>query len=132
MPAYDYSRGMTRSPQRQGLDSHWAVKLLALVLLLLCVAVGVVGLILPIIPGLLFLAFAALIAARYFPPLARRLRRHRAMAEWLDSSQGFAALSAADKLRYSAWLCLRMLLEGVRLLYRLTTQLLAFALGPRP
>ena len=128
MPVYDYSRDVSGGPQQP----HWLVKLLALVLLLLCVAVGVVGLVLPIIPGLLLLAVAALIAARYFPPLARWLRRHQAMATWLDSSEGFAALSAPDKLRYGAWLCLRMLLEGARTLYRLTAQLLAFALGPRP
>lgn len=132
MATHESLRGLTRSPQRQDPASHWVVRLLALVVLLLCVAVGVVGLILPIIPGLLFLALAALIAARFFPSLARRMRRHRAFADWLDSTEGFARMPLRDKVRYGFWLCLRMLLEGCRILYRLTARLIAFALGPRP
>ncbi|MGA1742238.1 MAG: DUF454 family protein [Pseudohongiellaceae bacterium] len=64
-------------------------KLLALMFVLICLAVGVVGLILPIIPGLLFLAIAAMIAARHSPSLDRWLRKNRLLRGYLDSGEGF-------------------------------------------
>jgi uncharacterized membrane protein YbaN (DUF454 family) len=130
MAPYDSHEVLTRS-RRQDSDSHWSVKLLALVILLLCAAIGMVGIILPVIPGFLFLGIAALITARMFPALARRLRRHRIFATWLDSSVGFARLSLRDKVRYSAWLVLRMLLDGAILLHRALTRLIVF-IGRKP
>ena len=64
-------------------------KLLTLMFVLICLAVGVVGLILPIIPGLLFLAIAAMIAARHSPSLDRWLRKNRLLRGYLDSGEGF-------------------------------------------
>lgn len=125
MSLYDSHEGLTR-PRRQENDSHWFIKLLALVILLLCVAIGMVGLILPIIPGFLFLALAALITARMFPTVALRLRKNRIFATWFDSTAGFTHLSLRNKLRYVGWLTLRMLLDGIILLHKLVTQLLIF------
>lgn len=121
----DLCEGLTRSRQQEN-DSHWFIKLLALVILLLCVAIGMVGIILPIIPGLLFLALAALITARMFPALAARLRRNRFFAVWLDSTEGFTRLSLRNKFRYIGWLMLRMLMDGIIMLHKLVTQLLIF------
>ena len=64
-------------------------KLLTLMFVLICLAVGVVGLILPIIPGLLFLAIAAMIAARHSPSLDRWLWKNRLLRGYLDSGEGF-------------------------------------------
>ena len=123
---YDSITGLTRS-HRQANQSHWFFRLLALVILLLCVAIGMVGLILPIIPGLLFLGIAALITARVFPQLAARLRQHPKLASYLDSSEGFARLSFRGKCKYVGWLTLRMLVDGLRLLHLGLTKLLIFA-----
>ena len=64
-------------------------KLFAGIFIVICLAVGVVGLILPIIPGLLFLAIAAMIAARHSPSLDRWLRKNRVIGSYLDSGEGF-------------------------------------------
>ncbi len=72
-------------------------KLFAGIFIVICLAVGVVGLILPIIPGLLFLAIAAMIAARHSPSLDRWLRKNRVIGSYLDSGEGFLTLSWLQK-----------------------------------
>ena len=93
--------------------SDATAKLIACVLIVLFLAIGLVGLILPIIPGLLFLAIAALIAARHSVTVERMVRRNRTMSGYLDSTDGFLALSAGEKIQFGAWLCLKMLIDGV-------------------
>jgi uncharacterized membrane protein YbaN (DUF454 family) len=118
--------GLTRSRQQRS-HSHWFLQLLALVILLLCAAIGMLGLILPLIPGFLFIALAAVLVARIFPALGLRLRRYRGFSTLLDSSEGFLRLSLRDKCRYAAWFMLRVLIEGARLLHGLLTSVLVFA-----
>lgn len=126
MASFERSNYPTRA-ERQRNDSHWLLKMLALVILLLCAAIGMVGLILPIIPGLLFLAIAALITARMFPGLARRLRRNATLAGYLDSSDGFLRLNLRDKCQYALWLSLRVLIDTAKLLHTLVTKALVLA-----
>lgn len=87
--------------------------LLAALLVVVCIAIGVVGLVLPIIPGLLFLAIAVLIVARHVPWVDARLRRHRFLGRHLDSVDGFARLSLRHKLALAVWLSVRTLLDGL-------------------
>ena len=82
---------------------HCAGKLFGLVLILLFVALGVVGIVLPILPGLLFLVIAALIAAHHFPPLAFVLERNRYSRRALQYSNGFMDLDWWDKTRLFFW-----------------------------
>ena len=88
-------------------------KLIACVLVLVCLAVGLAGLILPIIPGLLFLAIAGLIAAKYSPALERTLRRNTTVGGYLDTADGFVGLPFWKKVQLGALLCLKMLIDGV-------------------
>jgi len=55
-------------------------KLIACAVIVACLALGVLGLLLPILPGLLFLAVAAMIAARLSPAFASTLRRSPTLA----------------------------------------------------
>ena len=110
---------------------HWFARLLALVFLLLCVAVGMVGLILPIIPGLLFLALALIIAASIFPPLERLVRRSPALAPYLDRVHGFHALDWREQLRFVCWLLVKLLVDGLRCLIGLLARLFSFAASSR-
>jgi uncharacterized membrane protein YbaN (DUF454 family) len=82
-------------------------KFTASLLIVACVVIGVAGLVLPIIPGLLFLAIAALIAARHFPSIEARLRRHRAVREHLGIADRFRHLDLAAKAQVVGWLCVR-------------------------
>jgi uncharacterized membrane protein YbaN (DUF454 family) len=121
MSTYDTSThtrlitGLTRSRQ-QANDSHWFTKLLALVILLLFVAIGMVGLLLPIIPGLLFLAIAAIIAARLFPPLGARMRQHRVFAAYMERTDNFWRLTLQGKVKFAFWLTLKLLWDSCVLL----------------
>lgn len=60
------------------------MKLIATAVIAFLVVLGVLGLLLPIIPGLLFLAIAAVVAASYFPTVERLLGRNRTLARHLD------------------------------------------------
>jgi uncharacterized membrane protein YbaN (DUF454 family) len=86
-------------------------KLAAGLLILVCVAVGAVGLILPIIPGILFLAIAALVAANS-PLFARWLGRNRALSEYLTRADGFLGLPFRRKVLLGCLLSLKMLIDG--------------------
>lgn len=104
-------------------------KLIACGLIVLCFAVGAVGLILPIIPGLLFLAIALMLIARFFPSIDRQLRRNRTLRGYLDSAEGFASLSWPRKLQYGALLCVRLFVDAVACFVYVTSKALAFAVG---
>jgi uncharacterized membrane protein YbaN (DUF454 family) len=107
-------------------------KLAACVLLLVCLALGLAGLVLPIIPGLLFLAFAALIASRHFPATDSWLRRNRTLGRHLDSVDAFADLNLTGKLQLGAWMAAKMLLDGAALVGALAAKLANAAWGKRP
>jgi len=127
MNSYDTSSaaGSRRPPASA---PHWFAKLLALVLLVLCVMIGLAGIILPVIPGLLFLAFAVVIAARLCPPLGRRLRRHAVFAPYMESSDRFAVLNLPDKVKYAFWFAVKVLWDSCVLLIHYSGRLLAWLL----
>lgn len=134
MGSFDTSPGSTGA-DATGSTPHWFAKLLAVVLLVLCVMIGLAGLILPVIPGLLFLAFAAMIAARLCPPFGRRLRRSALFAPYMASSDHFAALSLQGKLKYAFWFSVKVLWDSSVLLIHYSGRLLAWLLrrdGARP
>ena len=106
-----------------------ATKLIACLLIVLCFAVGAVGLVLPIIPGLLFVALALMLLARCFPSIDERLRRNRTMKSYLDRSDGFLDLSLGKKVQYGLFLCLQLFVDAIALLVYAASKLLGFAVG---
>jgi uncharacterized membrane protein YbaN (DUF454 family) len=102
-------------------------KVIAGLIILVCLALGLLGLILPIIPGLLFLAVAAIVAARYSPELDRWLRQNRTMSEYLDRTEGFADLSLAKKAQLGGLLCIKMLIDGLAFVISAATKLVNLA-----
>jgi uncharacterized membrane protein YbaN (DUF454 family) len=129
MSLYDSSNTstarLTRIHQRDS-DPHWLIKLLALVILLLCAAIGMAGIILPVIPGLLFLAIAAIIAARLFPPLDRRLRRNAMFAPYMEKTDGFWSMSLQGKVKFVFWLTLKIVWDSCVLLVAYVGKLIAW------
>lgn len=73
-------------------------KLLAAVLVLALVAVGMIGIVLPIIPGLALLALAGLVVARHVPSIDARLRNHRSFGRHMHSVDRFFDLGLRDQL----------------------------------
>ena len=102
-------------------------KLVACLLIGVCFALGAVGLILPIVPGLLFVAVALMIVAHYFPSIGRRLRRSRTIGSYLDSAEGFRDLSLPGKLKYGGLLCLRLFVDTIAFFVYIVSRLLSFA-----
>ena len=62
-------------------------KVIAIVALAICLVIGVVGLVLPIIPGLLFLALAALIAAQLSPAFADKLKSNPTLGRYVGDTE---------------------------------------------
>jgi uncharacterized membrane protein YbaN (DUF454 family) len=93
----------------------FVAKTLAIALFLVCLVLGLIGIVLPIIPGLLFLAIAALICARHSPAFARWLHRNRTMGSYLDDANRVAGLGLPQMLRYGGLMCLKLSLEGIAL-----------------
>ena len=90
-----------------------SVKLIAALFVVICLAIGAVGIVLPIIPGLLFLALAALIVTRHFPSTEFWLRRSRTIGGYLDKTDGFFELDLRHKLMLGGLLCVKMLIDGI-------------------
>jgi uncharacterized membrane protein YbaN (DUF454 family) len=91
--------------------------------------VGAVGLILPIIPGLLFLAIAGLIAAKHSSSVDRFLRRSPTLSGYLDSADGFVDLPVLGKIQFGVLLCLRMLIDAVAFAVSAVARLINLAAG---
>jgi uncharacterized membrane protein YbaN (DUF454 family) len=112
---------------RPGAIGNLTAKLIACLLIVVCFAVGAVGLILPVVPGLLFVAIALMIVARYFPSVDRRLRKNRTIGSYLQSSDGFGGLSFGKKIQYGLLLCLRLFVDAVAFLVYVASKLLGLA-----
>lgn len=104
-----------------------ASKAIAVLLIVVCFAVGAVGLILPIIPGLLFVAIALMLIASFFPAVDRQLRKNRTIRSYLDSAEGFRALRWPQRIRYGCLLTLRVFVDTVAFCVYAVSKLLSFA-----
>ena len=91
-------------------------KLIACAVIVACLAFGVIGLFLPLVPGLLFLVIAAAIAAKLSPAFESTLRRNATISGYLDQTNGFVELPLGKKIQVACLLCVKMLIDGVALL----------------
>ena len=95
---------------------HVTTKLIACAVIVACLLLGAIGLLLPLLPGLLFLAIAAAVAAKLSPAFASTLRRNATIAGYLDRTDGFLELPLGKKIQVGCLLCVKMLVDGVALL----------------
>ena len=93
-----------------------STKLIAAGVIVVCLLLGFAGLILPLIPGLLFLAIAAIVAAKLSPRFAATLRQNDTLRGYMDRTEGFSALPLDGKVKLAGLLLLKMLIDGVALL----------------
>jgi len=90
-------------------------KALVFIVIAACLALGLIGLILPVIPGLLFLALAAILLAPHVPALGDWMRRSPIMSRYMDDAERLGSLDLEDQLKLGFFLSLRMLIDGLRL-----------------
>ena len=93
-----------------------SAKLIACAILVAFLLLGAIGLILPLLPGLLFLAIAAVVAAKLFPAFGAALRRSPVFSGYLDRAEGFVDLPLAKKLQMAVLLSVKMLVDGIAFL----------------
>lgn len=91
-------------------------KVIACAVVIACLALGAIGLLLPIVPGLLFLLVAAVVAAKLSPSFERTLRQNETVAGYLDRTDGFMELPLGQKIQVTCLLCVQMLIDAVALL----------------
>ena len=94
-------------------------KIIIFAQLLFFIALGLLGLLIPVLPGLVFLMIAALIAARYFPALETWLHKNRYSAECMHISNRFSDLHIRDKARLCFWGTLKVTLNGIEWTWQL-------------
>jgi uncharacterized membrane protein YbaN (DUF454 family) len=93
-----------------------STKLIAAGVIVVCLLLGFAGLILPLIPGLLFLGVAAIVAAKLSPRFAATLRQNDTLRGYMDRTEGFSALPLDGKIKLAGLLFLKVLIDGVALL----------------
>lgn len=104
-----------------------STKLVAAVVIVVCLLLGFVGLVLPLIPGLLFLGLAALVAAKLSPRFAQTLRQNDTLRGYLDRTEGFGNLALDEKVKLAGLLFVKALIDGVALLVAAVTKLVKAA-----
>jgi len=93
-----------------------STKLIACAVIVACLLLGLAGLILPLIPGLLFIAIAAFVAAKLSPRFGAVLRENDTLRGYLDQADRIVAVPLPQKLQVVGLLFLKMLIDGVALL----------------
>lgn len=93
-----------------------STKLIACAVIVACLLLGLAGLILPLIPGLLFIAFAAFVAAKVSPRFAAVLRENDVLRGYLEQAERIDGVPLPQKLQVIGLLLLKMLIDGVALL----------------
>ncbi len=86
---------------------------LCLVLVGFFVLLGLVGLVLPIIPGILFLFLAALLLAKVSRRFDTMLNRNKDMRYWRRRWDTSSSLPLMQRLKLSFWVAARAVVNGV-------------------
>ena len=88
-------------------------KALCIMLIVCFVIIGLVGLILPIIPGFLFLFLAAILLARISGRFNYLLHNHSTSKRWMKHWHSTKALSNMQRLKLSFWVAARSVVKAV-------------------
>jgi len=92
---------------------HTVGKIISFALVIFFVALGVLGILLPILPGLLFLFIAALIASRHIPALAFCMEQNRYTYKAMRMSNGFMDLHWWDKIKLGVLGTVKLTIDGI-------------------
>tara|TARA_R100001039_G_C1847592_1_gene107692 strand:+ start:421 stop:771 length:351 start_codon:yes stop_codon:yes gene_type:complete len=88
-------------------------KVIALVVIAGFVLIGIIGLVLPIIPGVLFLFLAALLLTRVSRRASVYAHNHPWFRKQLQSWRASAGLSWGQRARLSFWVAAKALVQGM-------------------
>ena len=115
--------------RRKNMLANSSAKLIACLLIVLCLVLGAIGILVPFIPGLIFLGFAALLICRHFPSMERVLRKSPAFDRYLDSTDGMLDLPVWSKVQLAGLFGLKIFLKGAAVAIEASGKVLRFAVG---
>lgn len=98
------------------------IKVITLVLIAVFVLIGLAGLILPIIPGVLFLFLAVLLATRVSRRVSAAAHRQPWFREHLYTWRASGGLSTTHKMKLSMLLAAKAVITGISAGYRLISR----------
>jgi uncharacterized membrane protein YbaN (DUF454 family) len=104
-----------------------STKVIACAVIVGCLLLGLAGLVLPLIPGLLFLGIAAIVAAKFSPKFREMLQQNDTVRSYLDKSDRMAGLSPGQQAKVVGLLILKALVEGVEWLVKGVMKLVRMA-----
>ena len=85
-------------------------KVICIALIACFVVVGLIGLVLPIIPGLIFLFIAAILLARISSRFDSILKRNSTVQGWMKHADTINGLTFSQRVRLSFWMSARIIL----------------------
>ncbi|MFK7865503.1 MAG: DUF454 family protein [Pseudohongiellaceae bacterium] len=84
----------------------------------ICLVLGVIGLVLPIIPGILFLFLAACFLAKLSSRFANRFNQNRFARKWKNRGDAFKQLSAGERIKLSFLYTAKSIVDSVDSLWQ--------------
>jgi uncharacterized membrane protein YbaN (DUF454 family) len=97
------------------MEKLWMLKRACYFGLGICLLIlGLVGLVVPVLPGILFLALAAICFSAMSPKFATRLQRHPTWRGWQRRWAGSSGLPLFHRLRLAFWLAADATLNTLR------------------
>ena len=88
-------------------------KVLCIALIAFFVMVGLIGVVLPIIPGLIFLFIAVILLARISRRFDSILRRNSTVRRWMKHADTINGLSISQRARLSFWMSARIITNAI-------------------
>ena len=86
----------------EGMPLLW--KAICIMLIVCCVVIGLVGIVLPIIPGFLFLFFAALLLTKLSSRSKNLLHSNSNTRTWMRHWESSNSLSIIQRVKLSLWM----------------------------
>ena len=77
------------------------VKLICVAAIICCVVIGFIGLVLPIIPGLVFLFIAVVLLTRLSRRINRAVKSHPTLNSWMKYGDSLNSLSISQRIKLS-------------------------------
>ena len=88
-------------------------KVICIALIVCFVVVGLIGLVLPIIPGLIFLFIAVILLARISSRFDAVLKRNSTFQGWMKHADTINSLSFSQRVRLSFWMSARIITNAI-------------------
>ena len=102
-----------RTSKRASYRMPVLTKVICIALIACFLVVGLIGLVLPIIPGFIFLFIAAILLARISSRFDSILKRNSTVQGWMKHADTISGLSFSQRIRLSFWMSARIITSAI-------------------